>query len=168
MEKPIVKKDIENKSLTIEFVIDAPIEKLWRAYSDKDWFGQWWGPEGWETTFKEFTFTPGGRIHYGMKCVDKAQGEFYGQESWGVMEIETIDTSNSVTLRDFFSDADGVINQDMPWQKMTITLSEENGRTRVRSVSFYETVEQLEELLQMGMVEGFSSSVNKLEKLVTT
>ncbi len=166
MEKTKVTKDAENKTLTIERMFDAPKEKLWRAYADKDWFAQWWGPEGWETTVKAFEFTPGGRIHYGMKCIDQTQGEFYGQESWGVMEIETIDAPDSLTVMDYFADAAGAINPDMPAQKLTVTFEDENGRTRLISRSFYDTAEQLEELLQMGMAEGFASSADKLEKLV--
>ena len=81
MSQTKVTKDLENKTLIIERTFDAPAQKLWRAYADKEWFEQWWGPEGWQTTTKEFTFAPGGRIHYAMKCVDENQGEWFGQES---------------------------------------------------------------------------------------
>ena len=81
-------KDLDNKKLVIEYVANGPVEKVWRAYTEKDSFEQWWGPEGWETIAKEFDFKPGGHIHYGMKCVDEQQGEWFGQESWGIMEIQ--------------------------------------------------------------------------------
>ena len=38
MDKTKVTKDLENKTLTIERTFDAPKEKLWRAYTDKEWF----------------------------------------------------------------------------------------------------------------------------------
>jgi uncharacterized protein YndB with AHSA1/START domain len=166
MDKTTVTKDLENKTLTIERVFDAPKEKLWRAYADKTWFEQWWGPEGWQTTTKEFNFTIGGKIHYGMKCVDENQGEWYGKESWGLMEIQTIDEPNSLTVKDYFSDAEGTIDKSMPSQTFVIELKEENNGTRLISRSVLETTEQLEQLIAMGMVEGFSSSANKLEKLL--
>lgn len=166
MDKTKVTKDLENKTLTIERTFDAPKEKLWRAYADKEWFKKWWGPEGWQTTTKEFNFTPGGRIHYGMKCVDENQGEFYGQESWGLMEIQSIDAPNSFTAKDFFADADGNINQEMSPQTLTVELVEENGKTRMIDCSVTETAEQLEEFIKMGMIEGFASQLNKLEALL--
>lgn len=167
MDKTKVTKDLENKTLIIERTFDAPKEKLWRAYADKDWFEKWWGPEGWETTTKEFDFRPGGKVHYGMKCVDKNQGEWFNQESWGLMHIESVDEPNGFTAKDYFSDADGNINEGLPPQKFVVEFVEENGKTRLVNRSVVETVEQLEELVKMGMIEGFSSQLNKLEILVT-
>lgn len=91
MDKTNVTKDLDAKTITIERVFDATKDTLWRAYADKAWFEKWWGPEGWETTTKVFDLSAGGQIHYGMKCVDKNQGEWYGQEAWGFMKIESVD-----------------------------------------------------------------------------
>lgn len=167
MDKVEVTKDLENKTLTIERSFDAPKEQLWWAYADKAWFEKWWGPEGWETITKEFDFTPGGRIHYRMKCVDENQGEWYGQESWGIMEIESTDEPNRFEAKDYFSDAEGNIDKKMPPQQFVVEFVEKDGQTRMINRSITETAEQLEELIKMGMVEGFSSQLNKLEALVT-
>lgn len=43
---------------------------------------------------------------------------------------------------------------------------EEGSNTRLVSRSTAESAEQLEELVKMGMVEGFASQLNKLEKLL--
>ncbi len=161
-----VSKDLESKTLTIECVVNAPKEKVWRAYSDKEWFEKWWGPEGWDTTAKEHDFRPGGRIHYGMKCVDESQGEWFGQESWGIMEIESIDELNAFSAKDYFSDSEGVINTEMPTQRFEVELVDEGGKTRLVNRSILDSAEQLEQLLKMGMVEGFSSQLNKLEELL--
>jgi uncharacterized protein YndB with AHSA1/START domain len=166
MEKTKVTKDLDNKTLIIERSFDAPKEKLWKAYSEQSWFEKWWGPEGWETTTKEFNFTPGGRIHYGMKCVDKNQGEWYGKESWGLMVIEAIDAGNSFSAKDYFSKEDGSIVSDKPTQRLEVEFIEENGKTRVINRSMPESVEQLEELIKMGMIQGFESQLNKLEALL--
>jgi uncharacterized protein YndB with AHSA1/START domain len=167
MDNLKVTKDVENKTLIIERTFDAPKEKLWRAYADKEWFEKWWGPEGWKATVKVFDFTPGGKLHYGMKCVDEKQGEWFGQESWGLMHIDTIDAPNSFSATDYFSDAEGVINEQMPAQKFVVELIEEDGKTRLVSRSVVDSTEQLEELLKMGMVEGYASQLDKLETLLT-
>lgn len=166
MDKTKVTKDLENKTLIIERTFDAPKEKLWRAYADKEWFEKWWGPEGWETTTKAFDFRVDGKIHYCMKCVDENQGEFFGQEAWGIMLIETADEPNSFSAKDYFSDAEGALNTEMPGQTFVVEFIEEGGKTRMVNKSIVESAEQLEELIKMGMVEGFSSQLNRLERLV--
>lgn len=166
MEKTKVTKDLENKTLIIERSFTTTPEKLWSFYSTKELFEKWWGPEGWETTTKEFNFKPGGRIHYSMKCVDKNQGEWFGQESWGLMEIQTVSAPTSFSVKDYFSDAEGSVNTEMPAQKFTVELVAEGDQTRLITRSITDSAEQLEQLVAMGMVQGFNSQMNKLEKLL--
>ena len=161
-----VTKDLENKTLIIEREFDAPKEKVWKAYAEKDWFEKWWGPEGWETTAKEFNFAPGGRIHYDMKCVDKNQGDWYGQSSWGLMVIDSVDAPNSFSYTDYFSDENGTQNQEMPALKITNEFVEENGVTKLISRSVAGNAEQIEQLVKMGMIEGFTSQLHKLDQLL--
>lgn len=162
-----VTKDLTNKKLVIEYLANGPLEKVWRAYAEKDWFEKWWGPEGWETTVKEFSFVPGGRVHYGMKCIDENQGEWFGQTSWGLMEIQEVTDSKSFTYKDYFSDEAGTLNKDMPTLTITNEFLEEDGKTKIVSTSFADSTEQIEELVKMGMIEGFSSQLNKLDTLVS-
>ena len=166
MSNVTVNKDLANKTLTIERSFQAPKEKLWKAYADKEWFEAWWGPEGWQTTTKEHNFTSGGRIHYGMKCVDENQGEWFGQESWGIMDIEQVDEPNSFSAKDYFSNPEGEINNQMPGSQFKVEFIEDGDHTKLVCHSMTQTEEQLEELVKMGMVEGFSSQLNKLEALL--
>jgi uncharacterized protein YndB with AHSA1/START domain len=161
-----VTKDLENKTLTVEREFDATKDKVWKAYADKETFEKWWGPEGWETTAKEFSFTPGGRVHYDMKCIDEAQGEWFGQSSWGVMVIESVDEPSSFTYKDYFSDESGKLNEEMPALTVTNNFIEENGVTKLVSVSYADSAEQIEQLLEMGMIEGFTSQLLKLDALL--
>lgn len=168
MDKVKVTKDLENKTLIIERTFDAPKERVWRAYADKEWFEKWWGPEGWETTTKEFDFRVGGKIHYCMKCVDKNQGEWFGQESWGLMEIESIDEPNNFSAKDYFSDLSSSVDTTKPAQRFEVEFIEEDGKTRLVNKSIANSVEELEEVIKMGMIEGFSSQLNKLEELLAS
>ncbi len=161
-----VTKDLENKTLVIEYVANGAKEKVWQAYAVKEKFEKWWGPEGWETTAKEFDFRPGGRVHYDMHCVDKNQGEWYGQHSWGLMDIQTVDEGSGFSYTDYFSDENGALNQEMPTMTVTNEFVEEGGKTRIISRCLADSAEQIEELIKMGMIEGFSSQLNKLEELL--
>lgn len=162
-----VTKDLENKTLTLEREFDGPRDKVWKAYSDKETFEKWWGPEGWETTTKEFNFTTGGRVHYDMKCIDENQGEWYGQSSWGMMVLENVDAPSSFTYKDYFSDENGTLNQEMPTLTVTNEFVElDDGRSKLVSTSVADSADQIEELIKMGMVEGFTSQLNKLDAML--
>lgn len=160
-----VTKDLEQKKLIVEFMVNESKDKVWQAYTNKDMFEKWWGPEGWVTTTKEFNVTPNGKIHYGMKCVDESQGDWFGQTSWGVMEIIEVETGNSFAYIDYFSDEAGVLNRELPALKVTNEFIEEEKGTKVICTSFADRSEQIEQLLEMGMIEGFTSQLNKLDKL---
>ena len=160
-----VTKDLENKKLIIEFTANGPKDKVWNAYAEKELFEKWWGPEGWKTTTKEFNFTPGGRIHYGMKCVDENQGEWFNQVSWGVMQIEDVNPGESFSYVDYFSDENATLNHDMPALKSTNEFFEQDGKTKIVCTNLAENAEQIEQLVKMGMIEGFSSQLNKLDAL---
>lgn len=161
-----VTKDLENKTLIIEAVVSGPKDRVWQFYADKESFEKWWGPEGWETTAKEFDFRPGGRVHYDMHCIDKNQGEWYDQHSWGIMAIEDVQEGESLTYKDYFSDEQGTLNQAMPVLTVTNEFTENDGRTTITSRCLADSANQIEELVKMGMIEGFSSQLNKLSALL--
>lgn len=166
MDKTKVTKDYENGVLTVERTFNAPPQRIWDAYANADQFCKWWGPEGWETSVKELSLAKGGKNHYGMKCVDKNQGEWFNQESWGMMVFEEVDEPNSFTYKDYFSDAEGTLNQEMPVMTITMSFTEEDGKTKLVTRGVVESKEQLEQLVNMGMIEGLTSTMDKLETFV--
>jgi uncharacterized protein YndB with AHSA1/START domain len=167
MSEVKVTKDLENKTLVLERQFNGPVDKVWKAYADQEWFEKWWGPEGWETKAKEFNFVSGGRVHYDMKCVDPAQTDWFGKSSWGLMALESVDVSNhTFTYVDYFSDETGVENKEMPVQTVTVSLVENDGGTNMVIASVSDTAEQIEALVKMGMIEGFSSQMNKLDAML--
>lgn len=101
-----------------------------------------------------------------MKCIDKNQSEWFDKESWGLMEFIEIDAPNSFAAKDYFSSEDGTIQEEMPGQRIEVELVEINGKTNVVSRSFTDSAEQLEQLVNMGMAEGFKSQLNRLEELL--
>ena len=166
MSEVKVFKDLENRTLVLEREFHGSKHKVWKAYADKDWFEAWWGPEGWETTVKEFNFVPGGRVHYAMKCVDEAQGEWFGKVEWGLMEIVDVDKPNTFTYKDLFANEDGSVREGMPQMVVKVDLVDDTRKTNLVIQSTADSAEQIEELVKMGMVEGFSSQMNKLDELL--
>lgn len=55
----------ENVILTTR-ILDFPIEKVFKAWSNADQLKKWWGPNGFSNTFHEFDFRPGGKWIFTM------------------------------------------------------------------------------------------------------
>ncbi len=59
-------------------VLDAPRERVFRAFSDPAQLARWWGPGGFTSTFQGFSFEPGGAWTFVMHGPD---GTAYPNES---------------------------------------------------------------------------------------
>lgn len=54
----------------------------------------------------------------------------------------------------------------MPLSHAVFTFTEHDGRTLATYVSTYESAEGLQQVLDMGVVEGASSAINQIDELV--
>ncbi|MDN5274156.1 MAG: hypothetical protein JWP06_57 [Candidatus Saccharibacteria bacterium] len=84
------------------------------------------------------------------------------------MVFEQVEKPSSFTYKDYFSDADGKIDETLPIMTITVEFVEEDGKTKLVNRGVVESKEQLEKLVNMGMIEGLTSTLDKLEKFVET
>lgn len=154
---------IENgTTLVLERVFDAPRELVFRMFKEPEHLRHWWGPRGWELPVCTVEFRPGGTWHYCMKCVDEAQGDFFGMESWGKGVYREIDEPARLAYTDYFCDADGVVNPELPATEVVLEFLDEGGRTRIVSRSTYVSPEALQQVLDMGMLQGIGQTWDRL------
>lgn len=168
MGKTNITKNRDTKELIMDRIFDAPLEAVWDAWANPEKLAKWWGPRGWETTIKTFDFQPGGTWHYAMKCVDENQGEWFGQESWGKAVFENMDEPNFFTYKDYFSDADGNINTDLPEMVITVSFIETDGKTHVTSRGVFENAEAYDQVIAMGVEQGAAETWDRLAEFVET
>jgi uncharacterized protein YndB with AHSA1/START domain len=156
----------DRKTLVVERTFSAPRSKVWQAWTTPDLFVQWWGPTGWTTEAKEFNFSEGGSLLYGMKCEDPAQGEWYGKTSWGKMTFSNINPESSFDYMDEFTDENGTVTPKMPITRTEMKFEEQNGKTHVVCSGYYDSPEALEQVMALGMKEGLTQTWDRLEELV--
>ena len=151
-----------NKELVLERTFKAPRTLVFEAFTTADHLRHWWGPRGWELTHCTVDLRPGGKWHYCMKCMDTNQGDFYGMESWGLGIYDEILAPERLVYTDYFSDAEGEVNADMPSTQAILTFEEVGGGTRVISRSVYTTEDALKTVMVMGMLQGISETWDRL------
>jgi uncharacterized protein YndB with AHSA1/START domain len=59
-----------DREILMTRVVRAPRELVWRAWTDPDQLGHWWGPRGFSTHTQHLDVRPGGRWRYVMRGPD--------------------------------------------------------------------------------------------------
>ncbi|CAI9389711.1 SRPBCC family protein [Microbacterium sp. T2.11-28] len=144
-------------SLTADFA--APADRLWRAFTDPRQLERFWGPPGWPATFTAFDFTVGGRADYRMTSPR-------GEASRGGWEFLRIDAPSSFEVLDSFLGEDGAPMEGFPSMRMVFTFEQTDAGSRLRNVTYFDSLEALEQTVAMGAVEGSRMAMDQLDAVL--
>ncbi|WP_256758261.1 SRPBCC domain-containing protein [Cohnella sp. WQ 127256] len=153
---------VEGNVLILEREFNAPRELVFQAFSQAEHLKNWWGPKGWTIPVCHVDFQVGGVWHYCMKCEDPNQGDFYGMESWGKAVYREIVEPDKIVYVDYFSDAEGNVAENMPSTNVTLTFIQTDSGTKVISRGEYAKAEALQQVMDMGMLQGITETWNRL------
>jgi uncharacterized protein YndB with AHSA1/START domain len=145
------------RELRIERTFDAPRDLVWKAWTEADRLKQWWGPRSYPTTYCTVDLRVGGVWHYCMTGPE-------GQESWGKATYQEIVPPERLVFLDQFSDKDGNAAPGMPETTIKMEFVERDGKTVVTATAEYASIEDLEKLVGMGMIEGMTETWDRLEE----
>src|SRR5690554_1140827 len=91
-----------------------------------------------------------------------------GQEYWGYLEYQSIQPLENYTALDSFCDEAGTIDPQLPCQLWNVTFIEQQDQTLVETVISYQSPEALEQIIQMGMKQGMSTTLDRLDELLAS
>ncbi len=141
----------EGGDLVYERTFDAPREMVWKAHTDPQLIGRWWGPHGTTTKVGEMDLGPGGKWRYVSSAPDRDDIEFYG-EYLEIVPPERIRWT-------FMFDVEGVGPQGGP---ETLTLDDAGGKTLMRAISHMGSAEVIDAALATGMTQGAIETWDRL------
>ena len=158
---PITSVVSDPQALTLTVVGDypVPVERLWEAYSDPRQLERFWGPESWPAKFTRHDFVVGGQSHYTMTGPD-------GNTSSGWWRFLAIERPRLIEIEDGFSAPDGTPDTSMPSMRMTFTFEATASGARFVGVTRFASLEIMEQLVEMGMVEGLRSAMGQLDAVL--
>ncbi|ACQ81127.1 Activator of Hsp90 ATPase 1 family protein [Beutenbergia cavernae DSM 12333] len=151
--------DTSALTLTIVAEFAAPPERVWEIWSDPRQLERWWGPPTWPATFTEHDLSSGGAAKYHMTGPD-------GEESHGWWRFLAVDSPRSIEYEDGFADADGTPTDTMPTVRGRVTLEPTDAGTRMTVTSSFDTAEQMQQLTEMGMVEGMQEAMGQIDGIL--
>jgi uncharacterized protein YndB with AHSA1/START domain len=154
-----VDKDFDSLTLTLVADFDAPIERVWQLWADPRQLERWWGPPSHPATVEEHELTPGGDVTYFMTGPG-------GETHRGWWRVASVDPPKSLEFTDGFADQDGTPIADMPTTTVRMRLTEHDGGTRMEMRSVFDSREQMQQLVDMGAVEGMQEAVGQMDALL--
>jgi len=153
-------QNVETKENEIIFTrtFNAPRELVFETYTTCEHLMNWWGPRTWPLNYCKMDFRPGGTWHYCMK------GPNEGDESWGLAKYKEIKVPEKIIYNDYFSDKEGNINTEMPGLDIIIMFMADGEKTVLKTVTKVGSKEEVDKLVEMGMIEGFTETWDRLEE----
>ncbi len=122
---------VQSKPFVISREFAVSRDLMWKVWTERQHFAQWFGPKGMEVVFEKFDLRPGGMNHYKIVTPD-------GKEMWGKAVYREIVPPEKLVWINSFSDKDAGITRHPlskdPWplQLLTVvTFAESAGKTTV-------------------------------------
>ena len=152
-------KDAANKKIKVVRDFDAPVEKVWRAWTESDLLDQWWAPLPWKANTISMDFREGGRWLYYMEGPE-------GERHYCLCEYKSIVPNKSYSGLDAFCDDKGNINKEFPRMFWNGDFSPVGDATRVTIEITFDSEEDMEKIIEMGFKEGFAAAHKNLDELL--
>ena len=114
--------------ISISRVFDAPVAKVWQAWSDPTQLMRWWGPKEFTSPACTMDFKVGGKYHFCMRAPD-------GKDYWSTGVYKEIIPMQKIVCSDSFADAEGNVVPasyynmpgDFPLEMLVVVTFEADG-----------------------------------------
>jgi uncharacterized protein YndB with AHSA1/START domain len=154
MDKNNLVVEREKRSYSMSRVFDAPRELVWKVCTDPALVPQWWGPRYLTTTVDKMEVKVGGVWRYIQKDAEGNEYAFNGV-------YKEVKAPERLTYTFEFEPMAGHISLE------TVTFEAlPDGKTRIATTTSFDTLEDLEGMLQSGMEGGAVESWDRLEELL--
>lgn len=154
MSKNNLVVDYEQRAIIMSRVFDAPRELVWRVVTDPALIPEWWGPHNMTTVVDKMDVRVGGEWRYINTDPEGNEYAFNGI-------YKELQPPERMTYTFEFEPMAGHIALE------TVTLEAlPDGKTRIVTSTTYDSVEDVEGVVQSGMEAGATETWDRLEELL--
>jgi uncharacterized protein YndB with AHSA1/START domain len=148
-----------DRELVLTRLIDAPREKLFKAWTDPDLLKRWFAPLPWTTPHAELDVRPGGANLIVMRGPDGKEFPNRG------VYLEIVPNERLV-VTDAYTNA--WATSEKPFMTAILTFEDEDGKTRYTARVRHWTVADRETHEKMGFHQGWGIATDQLAALART
>jgi uncharacterized protein YndB with AHSA1/START domain len=146
-----------DRELVLTRLINAPREKVYRAWTDPELLKQWFAPKPYTTPVVEIDVWPGGSAYFVMRGPDGKDLPNRG------VYLEVVPNEKLVSTDAYVKAWEP---SEKPFMTLILTFEDEGGKTRYTARVRHWTVADRETHEKMGFHEGWGLCTDQLEALV--
>jgi uncharacterized protein YndB with AHSA1/START domain len=146
-----------DRELVLTRLINAPREKVYRAWSEPELLKQWFAPKPYTTPIVEIDVRPGGSAYFVMRGPDGKDLPNHG------VYLEVVPNERLVSTDAYVKAWEP---SEKPFMTLILTFEDEGGKTRYTARVRHWTVADREAHEKMGFHEGWGLCADQLEALV--
>lgn len=147
----------DGRDLILTSLIDAPPEKVYRAWTDPELLKQWFAPLPWTTPSAELDVRPGGACLIVMRGPDGTEFPNPG------VYLEVVPNQRLVFTNAY---TEAWEPSDKPFMTVILSFQDEAGKTRYTAVVRHWTIADREAHELMGFHQGWPLCTEQLAALV--
>lgn len=153
-----IEKDPSGKKLVITRSFDAPVDKVWKAWTEAELLDKWWAPKPYKAETKSMDFKVGGTWLYAMVGPE-------GDKQWCRVDYTAIEEGKSFSADNAFCDEEGN-KSALSVGRWTNRFEGSGNTTNAFMELAFDNEEDLEKIVAMGFKEGFSMGLGNLDELL--
>jgi uncharacterized protein YndB with AHSA1/START domain len=158
----VFETDLSAKKIHVIREFNAPIEKVWKAFTEPDLLEKWIAPKPWTAETKIWDFTVGGISLYAMVSPE-------GQKHWVYAKFTAIENGSAISTMGMFCDGDGNPVLDAPKSYRDTEFSSiDSNRSKVDMVITFEDESTIKMFVEGGFKEGTAMTLNQLDELLAS
>ena len=152
--------DKQQNTITVKKEFAAGRQLVWDYHTKAELLEQWFAPKPFKAKSKSMDFREGGHWLYAMIDPD-------GKEFLARMDYTEVKPISGYKLFDAFCDDKGNVNPDLPRASWAATFKDQGKEnTLVETVVKYNSLAELETVIQMGMKEGLTMCIEQLDEIL--
>jgi uncharacterized protein YndB with AHSA1/START domain len=157
-----VEKDPESLTMTVHSEFEAGSDRIWQMWANPRLLERWWGPPTHPAKFPHHDLSPGGGMKYFMTGPE-------GDEFHGWWSVISVDPGAGIEIEDGFADQNGNPDPSMPSMTMKVAIvqvGEDPEITRMTIETHFQSLEAMEQVLEMGAEEGMSLAIGQIDEML--
>ena len=153
------------KQVKVSRVFDAPVEDVWKLWTEPEYIMQWWGPDKFTCPLAKINFKEGDTSLVSMK----APGEFGGQTSYSIWTYTKIVHMQSIEFVQNLADENGIKQKpvllgmpaDFPEDvRTTVTFKAISDDKTEMTVTEYADFGQIEYFAKLGLEQSIEKAAS--------